>query len=168
MRAPLMVAAGAALALVLAGGGFVAGRTLAENDAKAGASATAGRQGARGQGQGQFGQGAGGGNAARALNGQVLSVGDGTITIQLSGQDPTAQGSRIVLVAPSTRVVKTAETDVKLSDLKAGERVTVVGQENADGTVNATAVVEGGNALQNLFGGGAGGARVSPTPSPTR
>jgi hypothetical protein len=165
MRAPLMVAAGVMLAMVLAGGGFVAGRTLAENDAKASAFATGGRQGARGQGQGQFG---GSANGMRALNGQVLSVGDGTITIQLSGQDPTAQGSRIVLVAPSTRVVKTTETDVKLSDVKAGERVTVVGQENADGTVNATAVVEGGNALQNLFGGGAGGTRVSPTPSPTR
>lgn len=163
-----MVAAGVVLALVLAGGGFVAGRTLAENDAKASASATTGRQGARGQGQGQTsGPGAGGANGARALNGQVLSVGDGTLTIQLSGQDPAAQGSRIVLVAPSTRVVKTAETDVKLSDLKAGERVTVVGQENADGTVSATAVVEGGNASQNLFGG-PGGARVSPTPSPTR
>src|SRR3989442_10657218 len=129
-----MVAAGVVLALVLAGGGCVAGRTLAENDAKASASATTGRQGARGQGQGQTsGPGAGGANGARALNGQVLSVGDGTLTIQLSGQDPAAQGSRIVLVAPSTRVVKTAETDVKLSDLKAGERVTVVGQENADG-----------------------------------
>lgn len=156
-----MVGIGALAAIVLAGGGFVAGRTLAPNDAKATASATPGRQGARGQGQGP---GAGVAGAARALNGQVLSVGDGTITIQLTGQDPTAQGSRIVLVAPSTRVVKTTETDIKLADLKSGDRVTILGQDNADGTVNATAIVEGGNALQNILGGG----RASATPSPTR
>ncbi len=90
------------------------------------------------------------------MNGQVLSVGDGTISVQL-GQD---QGSRIVLVAPSTRVVRTTETDIQLSTIKAGERVTVVGQENSDGTVNAQAVVVGGNALQQVFG--------SPRPSPSR
>jgi hypothetical protein len=165
-RTPLLIALGAVVAILLAGGGFVAGRTLATNEA-ANASPSNARQG--GRGQGQFGAGANGAGAsgARALNGQILAVGDGTITVQLAGQDPTAQGSRIVLVAPSTRVVKTTETDVKLSDLKAGDRVTIVGQENADGTVNATAVVDGQNALQNLFPGGAG-ARPSASPSPTR
>lgn len=165
-RTPVLVAVGAIVAIILAGGSFVAGRTVGTNEAQASASASIGRQG-RGQGQGQgqvqFG---GAGTAGRALSGQILAVGDGTITIQLS-QDPAAQGSRIVLVAPSTRVVKTTETDVKLADLKAGDRVTVVGQENADGTVSATAVIDGQNALQNLFGG-AGGARPSATPSPTR
>src|SRR5919204_2166799 len=163
-RTPLLIALGAVVAIVLAGGGFVAGKTVATNEAQASAAATTGR-GGRGQGQGQFG-GAGAQNGTRALNGQILSVGDGTLTIQLNGQDPTAQGSRIVLVAPSTRVVKTTETDVKLTDLKAGDRVTIVGQENSDGTVSASAVVDGQNALQNIFPGG--GARPSATPSPTR
>ncbi|HYY55139.1 MAG TPA: DUF5666 domain-containing protein [Candidatus Dormibacteraeota bacterium] len=165
MRTPLLIALGAAVAIVLAGGGFVAGRTVATNEAAASASANPGR-GARGQGQfgGGGANGAAGANGARALNGQILSVGDGTITVQLSGQDPAAQGSRIVLVSPSTRVVKTTETDVKLADLKAGDRVTIVGQENSDGTVSASAVVDGQNALQNLFPGG----RPSPTPTPTR
>src|SRR5919199_580463 len=100
-RAPLLAGLGAVLAIVLAGGGFVAGRTVGENDAKAAASASTGRQGARGQGQG--GQGAFGGagaNGTRALTGQILAVGAGTLTIQL-GPDQSTQGSRIVLVAPS-------------------------------------------------------------------
>src|SRR5438105_210942 len=167
-RTALMIALGAVVAIVLAGGGFVAGKTVATTEAQASASAGTGRAAGRGQGQGQFGQGATASGAARALNGQILAVGDGTITVQLNTQDPTAQGSRIVLIAPSTRVVKTTETDVKLSDLKAGDRVMVVGQENADGTVNATAVVDGQNALQNVFPGGAGGGRPSATPSPSR
>jgi hypothetical protein len=160
-RTALMIGLGAIAAIAMAGGGFVAGRTLASNEAQASASAATGRQG---RGQAQFSPG-GAGGAARALNGQILAVGDGTITVQLSGQDATAQGSRIVLVAPSTRVVKTTETDVKLADLKAGDRVTIVGQDNPDGTVSATAIVDGQSALPNLFGGG---PRTSATPSPSR
>lgn len=154
-RSALMVLAGGVAALALAAGGFVAGLTVARGNPDA--SATTGGAGGRGQ---TFRQGAGqlpGGAQGRATSGQVVSVGEGTITIQL-GQD---QGSRIVLVAPSTRIVQTAEVDVPLSSLKPGDRVTVVGQENSDGTLNAQAVVVGGaNVLQQLLG--------SPRPSPSR
>lgn len=153
-RSVLMVFAGVVGALALAGGGFVAGMTVANTNAASGAPA-GGRQALRqGQLPGQFAAGAQG----RAVNGDVLSVGEGTLTVQV-GQ---GQGSRIVLVAPSTRVVRTSETEVPLASIKPGDRVTIVGQENADGTVDAQAVVVGGaNVLQQILGG-------SPRPSPTR
>ena len=141
------------LAIALAGGGFVAGMTVASSRAEGPATASPAGRGGPGA---AVRQGAGG-QQGPLLNGQVLNVGEGTLTIQL-GQE---QGSRIVLVAPSTRVVRTTETDVSLRDLKPGDRVTVVGQQNADGTVNAQAVVVGGaNVLQQFLG--------SPRPSPTR
>lgn len=152
-RSILMIVAGVVGAVALAGGGFVAGMTLANSNASGG-TAAGGRQALRqGQLPGQFAGGAQG----RATNGEVLSVGEGTLTIQLGAN----QGSRIVLVAPSTRVVRATETEVALSSIKAGDRVTIVGQENADGTVDAQAVVVGGaNVLQQILG--------SPRPSPTR
>jgi hypothetical protein len=150
-----MALAGVVAALALAGGGFVAGLTVARGSPES--STATGSPGARGP---AFRQGAGqlpGGAQGRATSGQVVSVGEGTITLQL-GQD---QGSRIVLVAPSTRIVQTAEVDVPLTSLKPGDRITVVGQENSDGTLNALAVVVGGaNVLQQFLG--------SPRPSPSR
>lgn len=141
------------LAIALAGGGFVAGMTVGSSRAEAPATPSAGGRGGPGAAIRQ----APGAQQGRTLNGQVLNVGEGTLTIQL-GQE---QGSRIVLVAPSTRVVRTTETDVALRDLRPGDRVTVVGQENTDGTVNAQAVVVGGtNVLQQFLG--------TPRPSPTR
>jgi hypothetical protein len=152
-RPLLIVLAGIVGALALAGGGFVAGMTLA--NANAGGAGTAARQAPRlGQAPGQFAGAAQG----HAVNGEVLSVGEGTLTVQVGG----GQGSRIVIVAPSTRLVRTVETEVALASIKAGDRVTVVGQENADGTVDAQAVLVGGaNLLQQFLGG-------SPRPSPGR
>lgn len=160
-RASLLIFAGVVAAIVLAGGGFVAGLSVGSANASSAANATASARGAFRQGQGAPGQSGAPGAQARPVNGQVLSVGDGSITIQLGGDQG---GSRIVLVAPSTRVVRTAETDIKLSEVKPGERVTVVGQESSDGTVSAQTVVIGGtNALQQLFGGS-----PRPSASPSR
>ena len=89
----------------------------------------------------------------------MLSVGPDTITVQL-GQD---QGSRIVLVAPSTRLAKTTETDITLGDVKPGDRITVLGQANADGSVNAQTVVIGN--LTGVFAGGRPAASASPSPA---
>ena len=154
----MLIAVAVIASLALAGGGFVAGMTVGENNAKSAAASAAAGRGARG---GQFpgtGANASGAPDRGAVVGQVLSVGPDTITVQLG----TDQGSRIVLVAPSTRVTKTTETDIKLSDIKAGDRVTVVGQTNTDGIVNAQTVVVGN------FGGALGGARPSPSASPSR
>lgn len=153
MNRTLVVFIAVVAAIALAGGGFIAGMSVGTANAAAARPSAATGSGTQGrQGAGQVG-----GAQGRPLNGQVLGVGDGTLTINL-GQE---QGSRIVLVAPSTRVVRTTETDIPLSGIKEGERVTVVGAENSDGTVNAQAIVVGGNALQQL-----GSPR--PSASPTR
>lgn len=178
---PAQIAIGAVIALALAGGGFAAGMTVGKGSG-AEASASASPSGAAGRGQGitgRLGQGGGaqGGSGAlgsQATTGRILSVNDGSITVEV--RQPGAQGasptvtSEIVLVGSSTRIVKTVETDIKLSDLKANDQVTIIGTTDASGNVSATAIVAGGNALQGLFGGqgGPGGFRVaSPTPSPT-
>ena len=180
---PAQVVIGVVIALALAGGGFAAGMTVArgsnaENSASASPSGAAGR-GAGGAGiTGRGGQGgAAGGTGAlggQAMTGRILSVNDGSITIEVrqggaQGASPTVT-SQIVLVGSSTRIVKTVESDIKLSDLKANDHVTIVGTTDASGNVAATAIVAGGNALQGLFGGqgGPGGARnASPSPSPS-
>ncbi|TMD59330.1 MAG: hypothetical protein E6I87_09700 [Chloroflexi bacterium] len=145
----LRVIGAAVLAVALFGGGFAAGKTI-------GTTPAASASGQAGRGQRAFGSGApGAANNGGLISGQVLAVGDGTLTVQLD----QSQGSRIVLVSASTRVTRTTETDVALSSLKAGEQVTVVGTQSTDGTVSATTVVVGGTGFRQ------GGA--SPRPSAT-
>jgi phage baseplate assembly protein gpV len=103
--------------------------------------------------------------------GRILSVNDGSITIEVrqagaQGASPTVT-SQIVLIGTSTRIVKTVETDIKLTDLKANDQVTIVGTTDASGNVSATAILAGGNALQGVFGGPGGARGASPSPSPS-
>ena len=180
---PAQIVIGVVIALALAGGGFAAGMTVgrgsgAEANPSASPSGAAGRGGAGITGRlGQGGGAAGGSGAAggQAMAGRIISVNDGSITIEV--RQPGAQGasptvtSQIVLVGSSTRIVKTVETDIKLTDLKANDQVTIVGSTDANGNVSATAIVAGGNALQGLFGGqggpGGAGRGASPSPSPS-
>jgi len=84
--------------------------------------------------------------------------------------------TELVLVGSGTRVVKTVESDVKLSDLKVGDQITVAGTpDTASGTISAQTIVVGAtNILGDILGGtqfpgGRGaGASGSPRPSPTR
>jgi hypothetical protein len=104
-------------------------------------------------------------------------VNDGSITLEV--RQPGAQGasptvtSQIVLVGTSTRVVKTTEQDIKLSDIKANDQVQIIAATDANGQISANAIIAGANALQQLFGGpgggfgGPGGRGASPSPSPT-
>jgi len=159
---PAQIVIGIVVALALAGGGFAAGMTVGKGSANE-ATASASPSGAAGRGAitGRAGQGGAQGGS-----------GDGSITIEVrqggaQGASPTVT-SQIVLVGSTTRIVKTVETDIKLTDLKANDQVTIVGTTDASGNVSATAIVAGGNALQGLFGGqgGPGGFRVaSPSPS---
>jgi hypothetical protein len=171
---PAQIVIGVVLALALAGGGFAAGVTVgrgsaSEANASASPSGAAGRgtvTGRVGPGGPTGGSGAGGG---QALTGRIISVNDGSITIEVrqpgpQGASPTVT-SQIVLVGSSTRIVKTVENDIKLSDLKPSDQVTIVGTTDASGNVAATAVVAGGNALQGLFGGPGGARGASPSPS---
>jgi hypothetical protein len=174
---PAQIAIATVVALALAGGGFAAGMAVGKGSANE-ASASASPSGAGGRGQiiGRLGQGGAlGGSGAfgsQATTGRILSVNDGSITVEV--RQPGAQGasptvsSQIVLVGTSTRIVKTVETEIKLSDLKPSDQVTIIGTTDASGNVSATAIVAGGNALQGLFGGQGGrGASPSPSPSPT-
>jgi hypothetical protein len=170
---PAQIVIGVVIALALAGGGFAAGMTVArgtEASASPSPSGAVGRTGVAGRG-GQGGAAGGSGAlGGQAVAGRILSVNDGSITVEV--RQPGAQGasptvtSQIVLIGSSTRIVKTVESDIKLSDLKANDQVTIVGTTDASGNVAATAIVAGGNALQGVFGG-PGGRGASPSPSPS-
>ena len=176
---PPHIVIGVVAALALAGGGFVAGMTV-ERGATGGAAASAsptgpsGRGALGGAGAGRLGQGGPAGAAgAQAVAGRIISVNDGSITVEVrqpgaAGASPTVT-SQIVLVGSTTRLVKTTETEIKLSDLKANDQVTIVGTTDASGNVSATAIVAGGNALQTILGGqgrtAPGGPAASPSPS---
>ncbi len=176
------IAIAAVLGLLLLGGGFAAGMSVGRGSAEQ-ASASASPSGAAGRGGfvtggagGAGGRGAVGAAGQQLLTGRVLSVNDGSITVEVrtgggQGASPTVT-SEIVLVGSSTRIVRTTETDIKATDLKANDQIQIVGTTDATGSVSASAIVVGGNALGQLFGGpgGAGGAggRPSPSPSPTK
>jgi hypothetical protein len=169
---PAQIVIGVVIALALAGGGFAAGMNVGkgtgtEAAASPSPSGAAGRSGVAGRG-GQGGVGGSGALGTQAVNGRILSVNDGSITVELrqggaQGASPTVT-SQIVLIGSTTRIVRTVETDIKLSDLKANDQVTIVGSTDASGNVAATAIVAGGNALQGVFGG-PGGRGASPSPS---
>jgi len=173
---PIQIIAGVVVALALFGGGFLAGTSRSQASTAAGPTPSAA---AAAGGRGAFGGGAAGGAGAanrNVVNGQIIAVNADSITIQVraagqQGASPTTT-SQLILVGPTTRVVKTTEADVKLSDLKAGDQITIAGTPDATtGSVSAQAIVLGGNnVLADLLGGGAGGVRrgASPSPSPTR
>ena len=161
MNRQMQIVAIAVAALVLGGGGFVAGMTvgptIAKGDATATASPGAGAQGRRQVVGGAPGAGQGG-FAAQQVAGQVISVNDGSITVEVRQPGGDTTRSVIALVGSDARVVRNTEVDIKLTDIKPGDQVLIVGsQDQATGTVSANAVVVGINALQQLFGGGAAG-----------
>lgn len=172
---PVQIVTGVVVALVLFGAGFFAGTSRAQATTATGPSASGAAAAVR---RGAFGGANAAGAASRTVvNGQILSVNAESITVQVrtpgqGGASPSTT-SQLILVGPTTRVVKTTETDVKLSDLKAGDQITAAGTpDTATGSVSAQAIVLGGNnVLADLLGGaGGGGARrgASPSPSPTR
>jgi len=171
---PAQIVIGIVVALTLAGGGFAAGLTVGRERAAATATADASPASAsatrRAAGSGGP-QVLGGGGGISALGGQpisgrVISVNDGSITIETrqgggQGASPAA-GSQIVLVGSSTRVVRTVEQDIKLADIKPNDQVVIVGSADASGTLSANAILVGANAFQQLLGG----ARPSASPRP--
>ena len=175
MSKQIQIAVLAAAAIVLSGGGFVAGMTLAPDfggKADASAQGQAARQQQQG-GQRTGGPGGAGGGGAAAVGGgggqtvgRVISVNNDGITVEVRTPGSDTSRSVIVLTGTSSRIVKTTETDIKLADIKPGDQVLVVGQADATtGTISATAVIDGFNALQGVFGG-SGGARPSGSPRP--
>ncbi|HAF11582.1 MAG TPA: hypothetical protein DCK98_16080 [Chloroflexi bacterium] len=182
-RRPVQIIVGVVVALALFGGGYAFGSSRAPAATTA-ASSTTGATTGRGANGGAGGAGANGGAAAArgVANGQILAVNSDSITISVrsgggaNGATPTTT-TQLVLVGTGTRVVKTVETDVKLTDLKVGDTVTVAGTpDTASGTISAQTIVLGGtNILGDILGGtqfpggrGGAGASQSPRPTPTR
>lgn len=180
-----LVVAGAVAALALFAGGYALGAgSFQPKPVAATGTPTAsgiGGPGAGGPGAGGAGRLAGGGFNA-PVNGRIISVNADSITIAVSA--PRAAGvagqpsgspaltSSIALVGSGTRVVRIAESDSKLADLRPNEQVTIIGSTDAStGTISAQTIVVGGNVLGGLFGGlgGPGGPGAPrPSPSPTR
>jgi hypothetical protein len=112
---------------------------------------------------GTGGTGSTGGSTARPGSGFAGGFTSGTV-VSVSGDKmviKTTQGTDVtVTTTPSTTVTKSSK--VSLSDLKAGESVTAIGQPDSSGNVTATTVTEGG--VTGRFGGfggrgtGGGGA----------
>jgi len=174
-KRPFQMILGVVVALVLFGGGYAVGSSRATPAATAtGATGSTGAFVVRG------GAGAAGGAAARGLvSGQILAINTDSITVSMRqpGQNGASATTttQLVLVGSGTRVVKTVETDIKLTDLKVGDTVTIAGTpDTASGTISAQAIILGGNFLGDILGGtqfpgGRGaGASGSPRPSPTR
>ncbi len=174
---PVQMVLGVVVALVLFGGGFALGSNA--KVAPSGATGATGSTGAAVTRGGAGAAGAGGAAARGLVNGQILAINSDSITISMrqGGQNGASATTTtaLVLVGGGTRVVKTVETDVKLTDLKVGDTVTVAGTPDAtSGTISAQAIVLGGNNILGDILGGAPGGRGgagpsgSPRPSPTR
>jgi hypothetical protein len=116
--------------------------------------------GAGGGGQHGFSRfgGAGGGRNGgnRPVSGTIVSQDSNSITVKM--QDGS---TKIVNLTKTTMINKSSTATV--SDLKSGEQVSVFGQANSDGSVNAMMVSLGGNMF---FRGGPGGVRPSGQPAP--
>lgn len=88
---------------------------------------------ARGTVRGGNGQGASANMKAtgfRPVAGEIISADDKSITVKL-----TDGSSKIVLLSDKTSINKASE--VSKTDLKVGEKVSVFGQTNSDGSVTA-------------------------------
>jgi hypothetical protein len=173
---------GVVAALAIAGGGFAAGMTYERLQAPApSTTTTSGQTGGRGTTGVRVGPGGVvGALGQQAVTGRVLAVNEGSITVAAVERGQGQQGasaspstsSQIVLVGANTRIVKTTESDIKLSDIKPNDQVTVIGTSDSTGMVSATAVVVGTtNVLGQLFGsqtGNPGGTGGRPGASPTK
>jgi hypothetical protein len=120
------------IAIIFAGGGFYGGITYQKSQAPVRGSFV----GSPSTGSGQNGQnrfGAGGG----FTTGTVLSKDAASITLQL----PNNAGSKIIFYTASTPVMKSVAGTP--ADLAVGDRVSVTGSANSDGSVSAQSIMEG-------------------------
>jgi hypothetical protein len=184
VKAPQIVI-GFVAALALAGDGFAAGVTFdkaqSASPSSTGATGATGARGGTGA-RGAFGPGGAGTLAGQQpVTGRILAVNDGSITVApvervqvgqgAQASASPATGSQIVLIGGTTRIVKTTETELKASDLKVNDQVTITGTTDSAGMVSATAIVVGftnivGQLVGSPTGAGPGGsARPSANPS---
>lgn len=123
-------------ALVFGAGGFFGGMKYAQGkrvqftNGQFGGSAM---QGGRFAGQ----NGTNGRGGFRPVSGEIIRADETSITVKLPDG-----GSKIILISGKTSINKTEEGST--ADLKTGERVSVFGTENSDGSVTAQNVQIGG------------------------
>lgn len=67
-------------------------------------------------------------------NGQIVSIGNNTFTLKKD------DNSNLVVHTTGQTTIKTSRGSISLSDLKIGNRVTLVGRMNSDGSFNANGV----------------------------
>ena len=117
--------------IIIAGGAFYGGMVYAKSQTPArGAFATGGTF-TRGTGAaGATGARGGGGFTA----GQIISNSGTSISIQ----QQNGSSSEIVLIGPSTQILKSAAGTA--NDLTQGTQVTVTGTSNSDGSLTATSI----------------------------
>jgi hypothetical protein len=107
---------------------------------------------ATGRPGGGFGGGGFGGGGGGFTSGTIVSINGNNIVVK------NQQGTDVNVTATSTTTVtKTAPSG--LSDLKAGDTVTAIGQPDSSGNVTARSIAEG----QLRGGGGAGAKGTAPT-----
>lgn len=114
------------------GSGFFIGKKMASVKKNVGQFANMrgnGQQFGNGQRQGQGQQAKG----FRPVNGEIIGTDEKSVTVKL-----TDGSSKIVLLSDKTEINKAETGTVK--DLKTGEKVMIVGQDNPDGSVSATSI----------------------------
>ena len=134
--------------------GFYGGTKFGQAHPTAAAASTTTTTTRPSAGTGATGAGGRAGNfGGPAAAGQIVAVGDGTITVQ-----DRQTGKQVKVSVGSARITKTVQGTT--ADLTQNQTVTVIGQTGSDGTVNAQAISIGGG-----FGGAGGRGRPSPSPS---
>ena len=127
------VVGGVIILLVVAGGSFYAGKSMASSG-----SAAPLRQGFTGQGGAGFAGRTGtmGAMGARGgfTGGTIVSASNGSISIQ----QQNGSSSEIVLISPSTQILKSVAGSA--ADLTTGANVTITGTPNSDGSMTATSI----------------------------
>jgi uncharacterized protein (UPF0333 family) len=130
MNKNMMIVVAAILIVVAAAGGFFGGTMFQKNQ-----TSTLGAMG-RGNFATRFGQNGQNGQNAQAfrpVRGQVLSMGNNSLTVKMSDGS-----TKIVVLSASTSFVQS--TKAVLSDIKTGDTINVVGTQNSDGSVTASDV----------------------------
>ncbi len=114
-----------AVALVIGAAGFFAGMKYQQARGRA-AFANFGTGGNT-----RFGNG--NANNARPVRGQILSIGDTSITVKMADGS-----SKVVVFSDSTNISQA--TKAAKTDLKTGDEILVLGNNNSDGSVTANSI----------------------------
>jgi hypothetical protein len=159
MKGVLIVLGAIVFAVVLAGGGFLAGVNIGKaqaQDAQTNFFRQRGFDPNAAGGTGAGGQGAGA--ARRGVTGTIEKVEGNLLTVS------STQGETVtVQLADDTPIQKTVAGSK--SDLTVGANVLVVGTRSGNNVAPTDIQLTNGAGLGGLFGGGAGGGRrATPTP----